>query len=719
MVVTSVSKLEEAGAYIVASRSMPEDFANLASGAGQKKRGGCLRGIVYGAGWILHPWHTGEGDEFGCEVSYAAHVDMMGAASSNVNVNKQEILADRTLGILNFLCETEDPSNLRLKPESGGITAPSPLSSPRRKSHPDPEPEPELVDDGLNSAITAESKSMLLSVAKDALARLKRLHSTYRSPSSSSAAGGSTPASSKGEKESWDVFYDQAGVTVRELKNNSNSTPVGVLSATCSTEAPPHVVRQLLMNHPKEVDALLEGRTILSKLDQQSYIQWLAYGTIWPIGARDFLLVTTEDVFDERTGDGFVIASTSIDHLCELEGEVVKGETNDTAEPSYTRSSLKLAGYVGVPNASGGTDVSMFVDVDVYSYIPAWLLQVLAQYGLSEMMSRIQRATMGHPQLSFRNDISRMLSRIESTEAKMRSFVQDHNLPVPKEAAGAFLFMDGGNGDAVGRASIMGGSPASPGSPHGGTVDRGSMSTPGGKLPRGSHRQSTTPGSASGLALGAVVPTVEEAAHKRLSIRRASVVGNAPHATGSEYEEFFARSRDLAVDSLHLMRVYLGLEQQRADEAPLGLDWQQKKKEKTTTVYGTAVAGNTWNAVRAVGVVRADKEDILKLLIDDKRIGEFDDMFDSCTVRFPLSYISSPLLLRLTLLSSLLSSLLSISHLFPSRSSCTRPTRKWPCGEWPLRQFGPQPRESSSCAPRMRRSKTGPSSSARARPSQM
>jgi len=325
---------------------------------------------------------------------------------------------------------------------------------------------------------------------------------------------------------------------------------------------------------------------------------------------------------------------------------------------------------------------------------------------------------MGHPQLSFRNDISRMLSRIETTEAKMRSFVQDHGLPVPKEAAGAFLFMDGGNGDAVGRASIMGGSPASPASPLRGMVDHSSMSTPGGKLPRGSHRPSTMPGSASGLALGAVVPTVEEAAHKRLSIRRASVVGNAPLATGSEYEEFFARSRDLAVDSLHLMRVYLGLEQQRVDEAPLGLDWQQKKKEKTTTVYGTAVAGNTWNAVRAVGVVRADKEDILKLLIDDKRIGEFDDMFDSCTVRSSLSLSlslspSSPLLLRLTCFFSLLHSF------FPLRSSCTRPTRKWRCVAWPLRQFGPRRRASSSCAPPTRRSKTGPSSSARALPSQM
>lgn len=222
IVVTSISKLEEAGAYLIASRSMPDDFENLRNGTGLKKKGGFLRGIVYGSGWILHPWATGDGDEYGCEISFATHIDMMGAASSNVNQNKQEILADRILSILSMLCSTEDVSVLKLKPESGGIGTDTP-NNQRKKSHSIlAEQEQELVDDGLNSAITAENKTTLLSVAKTALEKLKRLHSTYRPTAQ--------------EKESWDVFYEQSGVTVRELKNNSNSTPVGILSASCTTE---------------------------------------------------------------------------------------------------------------------------------------------------------------------------------------------------------------------------------------------------------------------------------------------------------------------------------------------------------------------------------------------------------------------------------------------------------------------------------------------------
>lgn len=394
VVVTSISKLQDAGAYIIASRSMPEDFQNLANGTGSKKKGGCIRAIVYGSGWVLHPWSTGDGEGMGCEVSFACHIDMMGSPTSSVNATKLETLADHIQGIFKFITSVEDVADLRLpKPDPSGISL---VATPRAKQDSSSlEIECDAADDGLNSAITAESKTMLLGVSKDALDKLRRLHGTYRP----------TVAPHETPNESWDIFHEEGdGVTVGELRTNSKEkTPVGILTATCTTEAPPHVVRKLLMDHPKEVDALLEGRTILSKLDAQSYIQWLAYGTIWPIGARDFLLVTTEDVFDERTGDGFVIASTSIDHLCEIEGEVkdIQDSAEKAAEPSYTRSSLKLAGYVGVRNAQGGTDVSLFVEVDAYAYIPSWLLQVLAKYGLSEMMNRIRRATMGHPQVSF------------------------------------------------------------------------------------------------------------------------------------------------------------------------------------------------------------------------------------------------------------------------------------------------------------------------------
>lgn len=598
VVVTSISKLQDAGAYIIASRSMPEDFQNLANGTGSKRKGGCIRAIVYGSGWVLHPWSTGDCETEGCEISYACHLDMMGSPTSGVNAAKLEILADRIKGIFEFISAVDDVSTLRLtKPDPHGISL---VSSPRAKQESHTfDMETETADDALNSAISAESKTMLLGVAKDALEKLRRLHGTYRPIVQPSEA----------PNESWDIFHEEGdGVTVGELRTNTKEkTPVGILTATCTTEAPPHVVRKLLMDHPKEVDTLLEGRTILSKLDQQSYIQWLAYGTIWPIGARDFLLVTTEDVFDESTGDGFVIASTSIDHLCEIEGEVKDlNDSGDKAEPSYVRSSLKLAGYVGVRNAQGGTDVSLFVDVDVYAYIPAWLLQVLAKYGLSEMMNRIKRSTMGHPQLSFRNDITRMLSRIESTEAKMRSYVQDHNLPVPKDAA--FLFMDGGETASLGSAVMT--APASPEGNRRRTLQRSETEF--------SH---------------APVPSVAEARHRRSSIRRASVIGSPAGAPGDKYEEFFDCTNALVAEAKHLLKVYLGLEQQGDDEVPLGLDWKEKKREKTVVVSGTSVTGNTWNAVRAVGCVRASKEEILKLLLNDQRIGEFDDMFDNCTVR--------------------------------------------------------------------------------------
>lgn len=153
---------------------------------------------------------------------------------------------------------------------------------------------------------------------------------------------------------------------------------------------------------------MLEGRTILASLDHlhgedaahKTYVQWLAYAPIWPVGARDFLVVTSEEYFDVVNKEGFIIASTSVDDICEEEEifenkrEMEDGKCERKLHTDiYTRSCLRLAGYVGSPNGKGGTDLRIFVDVDMVSYIPSWLLQVLAQYGLSEMMNRIRIAT--------------------------------------------------------------------------------------------------------------------------------------------------------------------------------------------------------------------------------------------------------------------------------------------------------------------------------------
>ena len=57
--------------------------------------------------------------------------------------------------------------------------------------------------------------------------------------------------------------------------------------------------------------------------------------------------MTTEDAYDTKDDTGFVIASTSIDEIIELEGkrQVYK---------MYTRSTLKLPD-MGVQNEQGGT----------------------------------------------------------------------------------------------------------------------------------------------------------------------------------------------------------------------------------------------------------------------------------------------------------------------------------------------------------------------------
>ena len=195
---------------------------------------------------------------------------------------------------------------------------------------------------------------------------------------------------------------------------------MGVLSASVTTSAAPHIVKKLIHEMPAAVDSLLEGRAILSRLDPYTHIQYLAYGAIWPIGARDFLLVTTEDAYDTKDDTGFVIASTSIDEIIELEGVEEAGLSK-----MYTRSTLKLAGYVGVQNEQGGTDLTMFVDIGVAAYMPAWLLHVLAQYGLSEMMMKIKTFSEGKaPGIPGQFDIGRILEGVQTHDERVMQFMR-------------------------------------------------------------------------------------------------------------------------------------------------------------------------------------------------------------------------------------------------------------------------------------------------------
>ena len=103
--------------------------------------------------------------------------------------------------------------------------------------------------------------------------------------------------------------------------------------------------------------------------------------------------------------DGFVIASTSIDQIYQDNIDVFTIENNednplptDTSTPipastsssTYQRASIRIAGFVGLPDGNGGTNLSLFIDLDGNDDTPSWLLRLLAQYELCEIMNRIR-----------------------------------------------------------------------------------------------------------------------------------------------------------------------------------------------------------------------------------------------------------------------------------------------------------------------------------------
>jgi len=136
----------------------------------------------------------------------------------------------------------------------------------------------------------------------------------------------------------------------------------------------------------------------------------------------------------------------------------------------------------------------------------------------------------------------------------------------------------------------------------------------------------------------------------------AAVVEPAPADIPDPARPFVAESAAVAAAAVALMKVYLGLEAEPPGTEPLRLDWQQRAADKGIVAYTTMVAGrwgsvyslqpsscgthnntpffpfcSSWQAIRAMTVVGAGKDIVMKLLLDDGRIGEFDDMFDHIT----------------------------------------------------------------------------------------
>jgi len=524
------------------------------------------------------------------------------------------------------------------------------------------------------------------------------------------------------DKKKFAVQHAAKGVTVSEKSIVAQvvDLPMEMLCATVSTNAAPSVVRRLLRESPRAVDNMLEGHRVLLTLSptetkdnsdtggpasasasasalsaaagRSTYVQHLQYGAIWPVGARDYLLITSEEDFysadtsgsssgsgskqerqknaDGSASDadadrcGFIFASTSVDHLWSPEASA-----DDNGE--YSRSTLRLAGYVGEANATGGTDLTMYVDLGVAAYIPSWMLQMLANYGLSEMMRRIRHAA----------DKAAMLIAQEAAERAAAIGVVDRNsdkggfkAPGAVSAGGSIRARarsqtkrdeySSPEGDkSRGRDKGMGlrtaaGSPIDDhGDASGGDFfddddddddddaeDEEDDDGEGGALKSvhsftsqhkegGGMRQSMqslqSPAKRGSLGSWSAVDSVEGDGFVELA--------QEAYDTIQQYLCITSRTVGSVLPSCmkkhaKFLLMKTGKVPEQAAAVPLSLQWTDKGGKAGIKVHNTKVPGSDWCAIKASVTLQADKHDIRKLLMDDARCGEYDDMYDKFTL---------------------------------------------------------------------------------------
>ena len=282
--------------------------------------------------------------------------------------------------------------------------------------------------------------------------------------------------------------------------------------------SPPNL-RRILMDQSHKFDGFMDRKVDLSRIDKKTYLQLLQYSPIWPLGSRDYLIVTSEVSFPSQRGEGFAIASTSVDDICDDKDVYSHSNTK------YTRSSIRLAGFIGTLNGSGGTDLEMFVDMDVYSYVPGWLVHTLAQFCLADMMSRIRLMSLG-------------------LVARRQKYV------------------------------------------------------------------------------------IEDVAHrikKRAIVN--SDVGTESAKQSLSYREMALLTRD---EGIEILEAYLAGRCGKGKK----LEWRDKLHKQGIQVSASSVYGSEWQAVRATVSIQTDAKSIVKLLLDDSKIGLYDDLFDKCDVLF-------------------------------------------------------------------------------------
>jgi hypothetical protein len=256
----------------------------------------------------------------------------------------------------------------------------------------------------------------------------------------------------------------------------------------------------------------------------------------------------------------------------------------------------------------------MIVDVDVLTQIPSWLVQVLAQYGLSEMLTRIKLHTSTNTNPSELLILDTNPQGLDQPESRI-----DRLLLQLQEQGGAE------------EIELRGGSIALP-SPGGHVdVDHDLDARSGGSKLLTVRQETKTSLSvqtflkddSDGDEVQPKAPVTVAAPSPRSLLSMQSTPKTRPWEQNS--------GKLLAAEARQLMKIYAGIEDDplKPFKDSLGIEWVEKIHRGKTRVFSCQLQGHPFKAFKSVTSFNVSKADILDLLLDDTRIGEFDELFDS------------------------------------------------------------------------------------------
>lgn len=223
----------------------------------------------------------------------------------------------------------------------------------------------------------------------------------------------------------------------------------------------------------------------------------------------------------------------------------------------------------------------LFINLDIATYIPAWVMQIMSQYGLSEMMNRIRSALSAEKIAEFRHmtqlgNVSRLhprgapsklntiMAQIQEREEKLSHIVKNQS------------------------------SQKQPGSKAGGS------------LPTSSN--TSTPQKVGFSNTGE--------REKEEEVR-------------CEENSDVSRGKQLAAKGLRLLKIYAGI----VSCPDHVFDWQVRSKKGPIEVSTSVTPASAWIALRATTVIEhADVVTLRNFLFDDSNLSSIDDMLDSVQV---------------------------------------------------------------------------------------